>query len=117
MGKLSLADFRAHVTDFARPNRFEVEILPSAAYVPEPSDRIMTTWLAESASIPSRSQGEVKIKFHGMEATLPGDYAKENLTILFYFYLSCLFIRPAIKNTHAAVEACLSFHAFEKLDK
>jgi hypothetical protein len=39
--------------------------------------------LAQTASIPARNQGEITIKYHGMELKLPGDYSKENLQITF----------------------------------
>jgi len=81
---LSLSEFRKNVSDLARPNRFEVQITPPSAFDSYTDGQFkMLSWLAESAQIPSRTQGEIPIKFHGMELKLPGDYAKENLTIGF----------------------------------
>ena len=82
---LSLAEFRSNVSDLARPNRFEVQITPPSSFNEYYTDGQfnMLSWLAESAQIPSRVQGEISMKFHGMEYKLPGDYSKENLTIGF----------------------------------
>jgi hypothetical protein len=80
---LNLKDFRNKISDIARPNRFEVQIIPPAMYSWDETQIEMLSWLAETAQIPPRTQGEVKIKFHGMELSLPGDYEKEPLTIGF----------------------------------
>jgi hypothetical protein len=81
---LSLREFRNAVSDLARPNRFEVLITPPAVYdIYTPEQLSMLSWIAETAQIPARTQGEVPIKFHGMEYKLPGDFAKENLSIGF----------------------------------
>lgn len=80
---LSLKDFRTGISDFARPNRFEINIIPPSTldYVYKQFNKL--NWLAETAQIPSRTQGELKMKFHGMSYTIPGDFEKENLTIGF----------------------------------
>lgn len=80
---LSLSKFRSHIHDIARPNRFEVSVTPSKGFDYNNEDFVMLPWLAETAQIPARTQGEIPIKFHGMELKLPGDYSKENLTIGF----------------------------------
>jgi hypothetical protein len=80
---IKLKDFKNQLSDFARPNRFTVEVyIPSTIGIDTSKIEIFT-WTAQSASIPSRSQGEVSIKFHGMELKLPGDYSKQNLSITF----------------------------------
>lgn len=83
--KMSLANFKAQVTDFARPNRFMIEIVPPsilAADLGLPETEFVRM-LAQTAVIPARNQGEITIKYHGMELKLPGDYSKENLLITF----------------------------------
>lgn len=80
---LSLSDFRNNIKDLARPNRFEVEIHSPSYIGADQTLRRFLTWTVETAQIPSRTQGEIPIKFHGMELKLPGDYAKENLNIGF----------------------------------
>lgn len=82
--ELSLEQFRNKITDIARSNRFEVEIVPPdefRVYTKEQYD--VLSWTVESAQIPKRDVGEIVIKYHGMELKLPGDYGKENLTIGF----------------------------------
>lgn len=81
---LKLSQFRANVSDFARPNRFEIQISPPSIYKDfTQSESNIMSWLAESATIPQRNQGEITLKYHGMELKLPGDYGKENLEITF----------------------------------
>lgn len=81
---LKLREFRANVADLARPNRFEVEIYPPSIYSNiQYNEGKIISWLAQKATIPERRQGEITIKYHGMELKLPGDYEKENLTISF----------------------------------
>lgn len=81
---LNLKDFRNAVSDIARPNRFEVKINSPEIFDTKNDNQVkVLSWLAETAQIPSRTQGEIKIKFHGMELKLPGDYERENLTIGF----------------------------------
>ena len=80
---LKLSDFRSKISDLARPNRFEILITPPSSYEYVASDYSLLSWSAETASIPARTQGEITLKYHGMELKLPGDYSKENLTIGF----------------------------------
>jgi len=82
---LSLSKFKSQITDYARPNRFMVNV-----YVPpiilgkfNLKDQEFIQWTAQTAQIPSRGQGDVGIKYHGMELKLVGDYVKENLSITF----------------------------------
>lgn len=83
MSFISLTDFKNKVKDFARPNRFQVLINPPTVYNVDVNNWNLLMWIAETAQIPSRTQGEIPIKYHGMELKLPGDYSKENLTIGF----------------------------------
>jgi hypothetical protein len=83
MAILSLSQFRKEVSDFARPNRFSVIVTPPTSYDFKENEFMKLPWLAETATIPARTQGEITMKFHGMEYKLTGDYAKENLTIGF----------------------------------
>lgn len=82
---LSLKEFKSRVTDLARPNRFEVEIYTPSIYNPQlySSEYNLLHWLVQNATIPSRSQGEINLPFHGMELKLPGDYSKENISLTF----------------------------------
>lgn len=80
---LSLSQFRQQVSDFARPNRFEAEFNPPSMYKVLNSEFVTTHWMIQSATLPSRNQGEIEIKYHGMGLKLPGDYSRENLTITF----------------------------------
>jgi hypothetical protein len=72
------------VSDVCRPNRFEVYIHPPESFDGYTNDQFtLLPWLAESAQLPARTQGEITMKFHGMEYKLPGEYSKENITIGF----------------------------------
>jgi hypothetical protein len=80
---LKLSEFRSKISDLARPNRFEVQIVPPSSYEYVEGDYNLLSWTVETAQIPSRTQGEIVIKYHGMQLPLPGDYSKEPLTIGF----------------------------------
>jgi len=81
---LTLAAFKNKISDLARPNRFEVIISPPSIYSEYlNSEYTLLPWLAETAQIPQRMVGEITMKFHGMPLILPGDYAREDLTIGF----------------------------------
>ena len=81
---LKLSEFRSSISDLARPNRFDVGITPPLnLFKTDSTELAMQYWAVQSATIPQRTQGEITIKYHGMELKLPGDYAKENLTVSF----------------------------------
>lgn len=85
MTTLKLSDFKARLSDFARPNRFSIELNPPSFLLSDLgfTNIDLTNWLAQTATIPARNQGEITLKYHGMELKLPGDYSKENLSITF----------------------------------
>ena len=99
---LSLSGFKSKVSDFARPNRFEVIINPPKIYNDFKKEELqLLSWLAETAQLPSRTQGEAVMKYHGMELKLPGDYTKENITIGFlnsYGFEGRLFFERWMEN-------------------
>jgi hypothetical protein len=79
----SLSEFKSQMSDFARPNRFEVLINPPSLYKFNDNEFFKTIWTAQTATIPQRTQGKITLKYHGMELVLPGDYAKEDLVVTF----------------------------------
>ena len=93
MPDLSLSQFRANVSDFARPNRFWVSIGdPSNDILTSGDDNsvVMTSWqqnhefLVKTTSLPGRTMGNVQLKWQGMDYNLAGDPTFEDITFTFH---------------------------------
>lgn len=92
MAELSLSKFRSNVTDVARPNRFWVSIGDVA------NDILMygndnsvgnPTWdekfefLVKTASVPSRTIGDIALNWQGMKYNIAGDPTFDDITFTF----------------------------------
>lgn len=93
MADLSLKQFRANVSDFARPNRFLVSIGDPANDIlrfGEDNDASLSQWqskhefLVKTASLPGRTIGNIEINWQGMKYNLAGDPTFSDITFTFH---------------------------------
>jgi hypothetical protein len=89
---LSLSEFRANVTDVARPNRFWVRIGDVANDILGNGDDnavALGTWsstyefLAKTASLPGRTVGNIEVNWQGMKYNIAGDPTFDDITFTF----------------------------------
>lgn len=91
---LSLSQFRANVTDVARPNRFWVSIGdPSndiALYGNDNGSALSKTpwlakneFLAKTTSLPGRTVGNIELNWQGMKYNIAGDPTFDDITFTF----------------------------------
>ena len=79
---ISLAEFKAKLTNIVRPNRFLVYVTPPASLVADmDTDRLV--FYAQSASIPDRNFNEISIKYYGMDYKLPASEVGQDLMVNF----------------------------------
>lgn len=92
MAELSLSQFRANVTDVARPNRFWVSIGDPSndiATFGANNDASLSTWeakhefLAKSGSLPGRTIGNIELNWQGMKYNIAGDPTFDDITLVF----------------------------------
>jgi hypothetical protein len=94
---LSLSDFRANVSDFARPNRFWVNIgdagnndIQGDSNADNSTSSHTKIWeqknsfLAKSTSIPGRTIGNIVVPWQGQEYNIAGDPKVNEITITFH---------------------------------
>jgi len=95
---MTIDDFKSHVRNVARPNRFIVQVLPSPFVWKSASlslssiidavrfvstNPINLTFMCKGAQIPGRSIGVVEHKRNGVTHKFGGDSSHEDLTLTF----------------------------------
>lgn len=89
---ISLRQFKANVSDVARPNRFWVSIGdPANAIITAGGDNSasLEPWkenhefLAKSAQLPGRTVGNIEINWQGMKYNIAGDPTFDDITLTF----------------------------------
>lgn len=79
---IKITEFKNHLQDIVKPNRFLVSIQTPKAY-PHNVNLSDMRYFVQAAQIPARNSGELVIKYHGMELRLPGDATNDELTLTF----------------------------------
>ena len=91
MAEISLEQFRANVTDVARPNRFWVSMDISNDITDYGNNNAVNvpTWdgrfefLIKTASIPGRTIGNIELNWQGMKYNIAGDPTFDDITFTF----------------------------------
>jgi len=80
-GSIKLSDFKAKVTDVARPNRLWVQITSEKSVAKNFTDDM--SFLAKSVSLPNRTIGNIEVNWQGMKAKIAGDPTFDDMTLTF----------------------------------
>jgi len=75
---ITLEEFKNQVKDFARPNRFKVEITTPVGQLPE-----KCKFCCKGAKIPNYEIGNIELKYLGHKVKIGGDYNHGNLVLTF----------------------------------
>ena len=81
MAMIKISEFKSAVADVARPNRFWVQITGGTAansWAEQPM-----AFLAKSASLPSRTIGDIILNWQGMQTKIAGDPTFDDFTMTF----------------------------------
>ena len=81
---IELAKFKDALYQLVRPNRFFVYVTPPSIYDHGMENPELLVYLAQGASIPAKTIGQIELKHHGMSLFLPGDASHEDLSLTFF---------------------------------
>jgi hypothetical protein len=77
---IALNDFKAKVSDVARPNRFLLSFTSPTGG----ADAETISYFCKGAQVPGRTIGDLILNWQGMQSKIAGDPTFEDLTLTFY---------------------------------